>query len=81
MMYYNISIGDYENPKLTNFKNLTYLYTIPYDNITLSEGNWREFDLKTMILLRNKTTLHNKLKFTGFLISLFNKIIIIAFCS
>ena len=64
-MYYNISFGDYENPKIANFKNLTYLYTIPYDNITLSEGNRREFDLKTMILLRNKTTLHNKLKFTG----------------
>ena len=68
LKYYNISLGDYENPFLAKFKNLTYLYTIPYDNITLSQGNRRDFNFNTLIILRNKKALHNKFKFKGSLI-------------
>ena len=59
MAKYNISNSQYENPKMKKFDNLTYLYSIPYDTITLNTKE-RNFYLKTIIYLKNKQALYYK---------------------
>ena len=61
---FNITQYQYTNPNLYNYKNLSHLYTIPYDDISLS-FNDENFKLETLISLRNKTHLFNKFKFRG----------------
>ena len=51
MENYNLTLGDYENPQITFNHNLGYLYSIPYDNITLSLED-KDFTLKPLIVLR-----------------------------
>ena len=61
---FNVTKNQYSNPKLYKYKNLSHLYTIPYDDVSLSfnDGN---FKLETLISLRNKTHLFKKFKFRG----------------
>ena len=61
---FNITKNQYSNPKLYKYRNLSHLYTIPYDDISLS-FNDENFKLETLISLRNKTHLFNKFKFRG----------------
>ena len=62
MKGYNLSKGLYENPALSGFQNLSYLYSIPYENLTLGDED-RNFKLTTLISLRNKKALVNKFKY------------------
>ena len=57
MENYNLTLGDYENPQITLNHNLGYLYSIPYDNITLSLED-KDFTLKPLIVLRWKKPLY-----------------------
>ena len=60
MKGHNISKGLYENPALAGFQNLSYLYSIPYENLTLGYDD-RNFKLTTLISLRNKKALVSSL--------------------
>ena len=62
MKRHNLSKGLYENPALAGFQNLSYLYSIPYENLTLGEDD-KSFKLTTLISLRNKKALVNKFKY------------------
>ena len=62
--------NEYSNPALYNYKNITHLYTIPYNDISLSIAE-KNFKLETLIRLKqgsSKTHLFNKFKFKGKLI-------------
>ena len=51
MAKYNLTTRDYENPQITQKHNLSYLYSIPYESITLSLDD-KDFTLEPMIHLR-----------------------------
>ena len=56
---YNISNSQYENPEFQQYNNLTHLYSIPYDNVTLN-ANKSNFDLKTVLSFKNKDVSYYK---------------------
>ena len=61
---FNVTKNQYINPRLYNYQNISHLYTIPYEDISLSIND-DNFKLETLISLRNKTHLFNKFKFRG----------------
>ena len=62
MTNFNITKGLYENPALSKFDNLSYLYSLPYEELTLGEED-KSLRLDTLISLRNKKALINKFKY------------------
>ena len=61
MSKFNISNSEYENPQMKQFSNLTYLYSVPYDKITLDPAH-KAMHLKIIVYLKNKTALFYKFK-------------------
>jgi hypothetical protein len=59
MKKFNISNLQYANPEFMEFRNLTYLNSIPYDKITLNPKE-KNFELKTIIYLKNKDVSYYK---------------------
>ena len=62
MTNFNITKGLYENPALSRFDNLSYLYSLPYEELTIGEED-KSLRLDTLISLRNKKALINKFKY------------------
>ena len=64
--------NQYSNPALYNYNNISHLYTIPYNDISLGFQE-KNFKLETLIRLKqdsSKTHLFNKFKFKGNLVGL-----------
>ena len=63
MSQYDISSHHYANPQFSD-KNISEVYSIPYESVTLSIGD-SDMELTTMISLRDKSAIRNEFKYKG----------------
>ena len=63
MTQYDISSHHYANPQFSD-KNISEVYNIPYEDVTLSIGD-KDLELTTIISLRDKSAIRNEFKYKG----------------
>ena len=61
MRHFNVTNGQYANPEFKEIQDITRLYMIPYEKITL-HPDARNFRLRSIIYLKNKTAIFYKFK-------------------